>query len=328
MLCSTCLILLSPLAVATSADLVTTLKTDAYFLMSPGSKTFFRRLQKSPWPFLDVSESSAEELMHRLAVKIPDGFQVEWSVYRTRRRPTVLNFVGSGNHFMHEGTRPVIVATIRSANARIVGFFAITFLNTQDQVREAHIDYIVAPNGNGLARDVLMFIRQDFSAVFHLRTLYAELEWAGREYWARPEFGFRLSPLQPSVMYDGRKVSYEVLLLFNFGAFMRAHNVIDRDLCLHLTDGSVIPFDVHYTNSPSLIRCVRRRDGQRVAVNVLKSSENIQPRRLHFGHAFMVSDHQPRKDQLIRVRMGGIDYSDAAMPPWFGVTQPCEEFLE
>ena len=324
-----CLILLSSPSEATSNnDVVTALRQNPYFSMSAGSKIFLRRLQKAPWPFLDVSESSFEELIRKLNGRIPEDYEVDWSIYRTRRKAAILSLVGSSGHFFHEGSHIVLVATIRDPSNRMVGFFATTFLHTLDHAREAYIDYVVAPNGDGLGREILAFLRREFSQTFALRSLYAELEWAGREYWARPEFGFRPSPLQPTVMYGGRRVSFEVLMVFNFAGFMRAHGIIDRDLCLRQEDGSEIPFDISQTNSPSMLRCIRRRDGQRVLVGVLKSPSHIQPRRLHFGHAFMVSDYHPRKDQLIRVRMGGIDYSDTAMPPWFGVTDPCEEFLQ
>ncbi|MGE3759660.1 MAG: hypothetical protein AB7H97_17975, partial [Pseudobdellovibrionaceae bacterium] len=132
--------------------------------------------------------------LHRFFTRIHSlknsDFNLTWSVFRTGRKPVFLTFPGGRDHFATAATYPVFLATIQNSKDEMHGFFAVTFLKSQDGTQEAIIEYIMTDNSGSLGEDILMFLKEEFSAAFGISKLYAEMEWAGREYWARPQFGF------------------------------------------------------------------------------------------------------------------------------------------
>lgn len=151
-----------------------------------------------------------------------------------------------------------------------------------------------------------------------LEKIYAELEWAGREYWARPEFGFELSPSQPRVIVEGEERSFDDLIRFNLANFLEQNALNPQELVVETEDG-IQPFELKNVGSAADLLGLRRRNNQRIAVEVLKHHKDVKSRPLHVGRAFLMANHAPRSDQKTAVTVSGKSYSDSAMPSWFGV---------
>lgn len=313
---------------AASAGPLESFEQDSKLLSSPDSKAFVASLKPAVWPFRDVAKTAAIDTLHNFLTHIHSlknsDCNLTWSVFRTSRKPVFLSFPGSDSHFAAAATNPVFLATIQSSE-RMHGFFAVTFLKARDGGQDAIIEYIMTSNGEDIGEEILLFLKNEFSAVFKISNLYAEMEWAGREYWARPEFGFGLSELQPQVVVNGVEIPFRRMMRGNFANFLKRHSLSAEDLII-AGGGRTFPFSWNDIQDPGDVRLVMAKDLRRISVGVLKAHGTTQHRRLHVGKAFLLANHQVEDGQVL---IGGKAYSDSAMPPWFGVVSSnCENSVK
>jgi len=305
---------------------------DAGLLTSPDSRTFISSLQSRNWPFATIDKANIaggmELFSHRVqSDKLNKDLTLSWSIYETGKTPIFLSFPGADDYFDREVRHPVFLATLQSSSGAMKAFFAVTLLKNKAGSQEGIIEYIMSPNGDGLAEEILLFLKHEFSSLFHLTKLYAELEWAGREYWARPQFGFALSDLQPIVLVNDSQTTFRELVRQNFGRFLQDHAISPQDLWM-TKEGQEIEFDWSKLQSPADLLTIRAKNKKKIVVEALKAHNRIQRRLLNVGPAFLLASHQEKTGQSVRISVGGKAYSDSAMPPWFGVLESgCQKAL-
>lgn len=297
-----------------AADPASRLQSEGRLLISPDSRAFVGALQPAQ-VFTKVEKDQLAKQMDSLAANLRSP--IIWETYLTAKPSVFMSFPGASEHFDARERYPIVLGTIQSPSNSLTGFFAVTLLTTKTADREAVVEYIISPNGNGAAEALLLFLKDGFSKALNVKKLYAELEWAGREFWSQPQFGFELSALQPSVRIHGRDSSFAELIQFNFSNFLKEHSLSTSDLRI-VRDGKIADFDREQIVSPGYLRLVQRKDGQKVSVTVLKSFELVQQRLLHVGPAFMLADHTV-KNGTSPVTVGGQPKSLSALPSWFGV---------
>jgi hypothetical protein len=200
------------------ADTLEVLTKDSELLSSPDSKSFRDSLSRVAWPF-KIKKEKIDYILSEFIEKFQSGknddFEISWSVYESQRKPFFLSFPGAIEYFQSQNKMPVFLSAIQ-LNKKVVAFFAVTFLISKAGGHEAIIEYIMSPNSGGIGEKILLLLKGEFTTAFNLSKLYAEMEWRGREYWARPLFNFTLSDLQPIVCLNGCEIKFEDLIKRNF----------------------------------------------------------------------------------------------------------------
>lgn len=311
-------------AFAWTPDPIVAFRKDQHLLVSPDSHAFIEALKTAAWPFSNIQRIQVEQAIRtfadrlRASSKYGDDLQISWALYQSERLPPLRSFPGAAEYFENQKSIPVFVATIQKPGGAMLGFVAASILKRNNGDLEAIAEYIVSPGGNGLGGELMMFLENQFAQSFEIKKMYAEMEWAGREYWARPQFRFALSPLQPKVTMNGQQVPYPFLMQSNFRKFLGERGLSEADLYI-ASGNSVLPFDWNKMLSPADIRMVKRLDGGKVSVQTLKSFDFVKNEWLDVGAAFLLSDYHTKADRDDGIRVAGKAYSNSAMPPWFGV---------
>ena len=78
--------------------------------------------------------------------------------FKQALKPVFLTFPSSQTYFLNQNERPVLLATVMASADKMTGFFAVTFMKNTRGEQEAVIEYIIAPQSDGLAEEIILFL--------------------------------------------------------------------------------------------------------------------------------------------------------------------------